>query len=296
MTEATPAALLVVGATGQIGAHILTRLGDRPVLALAREPGRLPRLKSLQPAAFEAEQGFAPDAELPRQAIATIPVWRLAPLADPLAEGGVQRLVCFSTTSVLGKADTSTAHEKAVVERVLDAEQKLQDRSRTHGMALTILRPTLIYGTGRDHTVAAAGRFIRRFGVYPVYGDAMGSRQPVHADDLAAAALSALDNRQTHGRIYALGGGETLSYRDMIARIFTVLERSPRMINIPALPQILALAGGVIPGSELSADVARRMNRDLAFDVGAAAADFGYAPRPFLAGGRGDLFGPGEAT
>jgi len=59
------------------------------------------------------------------------------------------------------------------------------------------------------------------------------------------------------------------------------------------LPQILALAGTIIPGSELSADVARRMNIDLAFDDGSAAADFDYAPRRFLSGGVQDLFGPG---
>lgn len=203
----------------------------------------------------------------------------------------MQRPVCFSTTSVLGKADTSTPHEKTVVDRVGDAERHLQNRSHANDMALTILRPTMIYGTGRDRTVAAAGRFIRRFGVYPVYGEALGARQPVHADDLAAAALLALDNPQIHGRIYALGDAEPLSYRELTTRIFTVLGRSPRMINIPGLPQVLALAGTVIPGSELSADVAYRMNQDLAFDDGAAAADFGYAPRDFLSGGEHDLFG-----
>jgi hypothetical protein len=34
------------------------------------------------------------------------------------------------------------------------------------------------------------------------------------------------------------------------------------------------------------------MNQDLAFDDGAATADFGYAPRGFLSGGEQDLFGP----
>lgn len=291
MADAPGAPLLVIGATGQIGEFILARADDRAVTAMVRSPGRLPKLGNLQTVAFEADQGIARGAALPGQAVATLPVWLLAPLADQLAEQGVQRLVCFSTTSVLGKAGTSTPHEMAVVERVRDAERHLQRRAGANNMALTILRPTLIYGAGRDRTIAAAGRFIRRFGIYPVYGAASGARQPVHADDLAAAALSVLDNPQTHGRVYALGGAETLSYRDMIGRIFTVLQRSPRMIRVPGLPRILAFAGAVAPGSELSADVAYRMNQDLAFDDGAAGTDFGYAPRDFLSGGIPDIFG-----
>lgn len=293
MPEVGPNPLLVVGATGQIGGHILARTIGRPVIAMARVPGNLPDQENLRPVTFDAELAFTGISEKPPQAIATIPVWHLAPVVDQLAEHGVQRLVCFSTTSVLGKADTSTASERAIVDRVYDAEQSLRDRSDARGIALTILRPTLIYGTGRDQTIASAARFIRRFGFYPVHGNARGARQPVHADDLAAAALSALDIPQTHGRIYALGGAETLSYRDMVARIFQALGRPPRMVNVPGLPQMLALAGAVIPGSELSADVARRMNVDLAYDDGSAATDFDYAPRSFLSAGIQDVFGPG---
>ena len=138
---------------------------------------------------------------------------------------------------------------------------------------------------------SAAARFIGRFGFYPVHGAAAGRRQPVHADDLAAAALAALDCDTAAGRSYALGGGETLAYRDMIGRIFDVLDRPRRIVRTPLLPVMLDVAGAVLPGSELTGDVARRMNMDLDFDDGSAARDFGYAPRGFLSGGRADLFG-----
>jgi hypothetical protein len=77
----------------------------------------------------------------------------------------------------------------------------------------------------------------------------------------------------------------------MISRIFGVLDKPVRIVRTPLLPAILDVAGRVVPGSELTGDVARRMNADLDFDDGTAAREFGYAPRPFLQGGRADLVG-----
>ena len=288
MGEMTP--LLILGATGQIGTYLLARTVERHVVALARDPDRLPPRHNLSAHVFAAAEDLPSAAA---QAVVTIPVWLVPGYLDRLADSGVRRLVCFSTTSVLGKADSQSRRERAVVARVAGAEAQLKARADDLDIALTVLRPTMIYGTGRDQTIAAAARFIQRFGWYPVHGAAMGARQPVHAADLAAAALAAMDVPGTHGRVYALGGGETLAYREMISRIFAALGRPARTLCVPFLPQFLGIAGAVVPGSELSADVARRMNLDLAFDDGSAAADFGYAPRGFLAGGREDLFGPG---
>jgi nucleoside-diphosphate-sugar epimerase len=145
----------------------------------------------------------------------------------------------------------------------------------TAGIGVTILRPTLIYGAGEDANVSAAARFIQRYGFFPLAWNAQGLRQPVHADDLASGALVALERPQTIGRTYALPGGETLPYRAMIERIFEALGRRPRFLRIPGLAAV--------------SDLARRMARDQAFDIGPAARDLGYAPRRFLAGGRSDL-------
>ena len=281
--------LLVIGATGQIGQPLMHRAGDRVTLALARDPDAVSGIPVL---AFHAEDGLpVARGDWPGAAIATVPVWLLAEHAGELAARGTRRLVCFSTTSIFGKAETSNAHERAVVEKVTSAEARIRDVCEANGIVLTILRPTLIYGAGADKTITAAARFIRRFGFYPVHGAAAGKRQPVHADDLAAAALAALDCDAAAGRSYALGGGETVAYCDMIGRIFDVLGRPRRFVRVPGLPALLDIAGAVIPGSELTGDVARRMNMNLDFDDGSAARDFGYAPRAFLSGGHADPFG-----
>ena len=267
----------------------MRRAGARAVLALARNPDGVDGGGAL---AFNAGGALPQVSDAwPDATISTLPVWLLAEHAGELAARGTRRLVCFSTTSIFGKADTRNTHERAVVDKVSAAEACIRGVCENNAIGLTILRPALIYGAGADKTITAAARFIRRFGFYPVHGSAAGKRQPVHADDLAAAALAALDCDAAVGRSYALGGGETLAYRDMIGRIFDVLGRPRRIVRAPLLPAMLDVAGTVLPGSELTGDVARRMNMDLDFDDGSAARDFGYAPRGFLSGDRADLFG-----
>ena len=279
--------VLVLGATGQIGRNILNRTRGNPVLALARRPAEI------DSAPGRSAHGLTDisdlDGSLPEQAIATIPIWLLPPLVDQLTKRGLRRLVCFGTTSIDGKSESRNRYEREVVTRIKAVERELPNLAARADVALTVLRSTLIYGEGEDRTVTSAARFIRRFGFYPVYREATGKRQPVHADDLAAGALLALENDETVGRTYALGGGETLTYRDMIARIFAVLGRPERIVSVSMLPALLSVAGTLLPGSELSGDVAHRMNIDLDFDDGSAGRDFGYAPRPFLSAGLDDL-------
>ena len=93
-------------------------------------------------------------------------------------------------------------------------------------MPLLLLRPTLIYGCGMDRNVSVLAGLAQRFGVVPLAGQAAGLRQPVHADDLARAAFDALGAVATHGRAYALPGGETLPYREMVARVCATLDPS----------------------------------------------------------------------
>jgi nucleoside-diphosphate-sugar epimerase len=143
----------------------------------------------------------------------------------------------------------------------------------------TVLRPALIYGLGLDRNVTAAARFIRRWHCFPLGGSGKGLRQPVHADDLAAAALAALDLPAAEGQSFNLGGADTLSYRQMIQRIFEALGQHPRFLRVPFLARLPGAIGAV----------AARMEQDLAFDGGEFWRLAAIAPRRFLAGGSSDL-------
>jgi nucleoside-diphosphate-sugar epimerase len=274
----TAGPVLVLGATGQIGRCLLRRLAaaGRPGIAVCRRPE-----PSLAPAMEWLAGDLSRPLDLgdlkPAAAIHATGAWLLPPQLPMLRQAGVERLVCFSSTSMLAKAASPSAREREVARLLAAAETAVG----AAGIPWTLLRPALIYGLGLDRNVTAAARFIRRWHCFPLGGAGRGLRQPVHADDLAAAALAALDVPASEGRSFNLGGGETLSYRVMIERIFAVLGERPRFIRLPFLA---FLPGGI-------GAVAQRMEQDLAFDQGAFWALAGLAPRPFLSAGRSDLGG-----
>jgi uncharacterized protein YbjT (DUF2867 family) len=123
----------------------------------------------------------------------------------------------------------------------------------------------------------------RRLGWFMIPRDATGLRQPVHVDDLAAAALAACDSPAAHGRAYDLSGGEALPWREMVARTLSALSPPPRLLEVPMPLFRLALGAARLAGKAegFGGGVIARLREDLVFDIEPARADFGYAPRGF---------------
>lgn len=283
--------ILVTGASSQIGQCVVRRLcaARVPVVALGRR-----RPKTTMDARLRFINGDleATDMALPESLSSVVHIagiWLLPNHLDALHARGVRRIVAFSSTSIFVKGQSSNAGERDLVARMMAAEAEVAARCEALGIVWTVLRPTLVYGLGIDRNVSRAAGFIQRFGVYPLATAATGLRQPVHADDLAAAALAALESPAAAGRSYELGGGEVLGYREMIGRIFDALGRRRRFVAIPGLEILAAVAGFVLRRPEVTAEMVRRMRRDLVCDNGPAARDLSYRPRRFLAAGRVDL-------
>ena len=213
--------------------------------------------------------------------IAVCPLWAVPEHFSLLEAAGARRLVALSSTSRFTKRDSAAASERAIAARLAVAEDEVLDWARARGIAATILRSTMIYDGIHDRNVTRIARFIRRVGFYPVAGAATGLRQPIHADDVAAACQAALGCDGLHDA-YEISGGETLTYRDMVQQIFIWLDRLPRLVTIP-LPLVRAAAPlvSLLPGLEFLPTMAVRMNEDLVFDHAAAAQDFGFQPRAF---------------
>ena len=216
--------------------------------------------------------------------ICVAPIWVLPDYFSLIEASGARRVVVLSSTSRFTKVDSGDTAENAVAAKLIDSEAQLQAWAASCGIELVILRPTLIYGLGRDKNISEIARFILRFGFFPLLGRAQGLRQPIHAEDVAAACFAALQAPNAANRAYNISGGETLPYREMVAHVFKALGRPVRLVTVPLWAFRLAVAVlRYLPRyRHWSASMAERMNRDLVFDHAEAAHDLGCKPRGFV--------------
>lgn len=265
--------VLVAGASSQIGCFLLPELAGAgaTVLGLSR---------SRQPAAAGVNwiRGALPAPPAP--AAEALSIGSFAPLdalAAWLAAGGaprLERVVATSSMSAESKRASPVAAERAIAQRLRDGEAALARACDRRGIAWTILRPTLIYGAGRDRSLTPLARRAVRWRVFGLPAGT-GLRQPVHAADVAAAVLRALDGHAA-GRIIPIGGGERLPAREMFARVRASLPVATLPVPIPAA--LLAMGRGLVPSMR---GPLTRLEQDLVADNHDLEHLLGVHPRGF---------------
>jgi nucleoside-diphosphate-sugar epimerase len=280
ISEVKQAKILVIGGTGVVGSYIvehLVRRGERPfVLSRSQRDG--PGIEWIRGDMTEPEALNLPAITT---LYCTADAVLLANILPQLCSPTLKRLVVFTSTSVITKQDTEIVAERESLRKLAEAEQTIATVCEQHGIGWTILRPTLIYREGRDTNITPLSRLIRRFGFMPLVGGGPGLRQPVHAEDLAIGAIAAAASPAAINKLYSLPGPETVSYREMIGRIFDGLRLPRRMIPVsPLLWRIaFALAKPLFPGANVAMGI--RMMKDMTFDATPAVRDFGWNPRAF---------------
>ncbi|MBX3726518.1 MAG: NAD-dependent epimerase/dehydratase family protein [Xanthomonadales bacterium] len=278
--------VLVLGGSGLVGAHLVRQLAAAgvPVHATTRASAPPPALANLAHwhcgPAFSLETGEGPWPDLPMLAsagpLAALPGWlrRVAP-------SNLQRLVALGSTSEAGKRDSPDPAERALAARLHAAQEDLATTCDPRHIAWTVLRPTLIWGDGRDRNLSRLAALARRLPCLPVPTGARGGRQPIHARQVATAVAAAMATDHAAGRALDLPGAETMPYHEMARRVAAAVAPPGRVCALPGLVWTARVAAAFgLAGRDLAAVLAR-CRQDLVFDRAPARALLGLRDEPF---------------
>ena len=167
--------------------------------------------------------------------------------------------------------------------------QALSDYGRTKGLGegavrdafpgATIIRPSVVFGPEDDFTNRFAS--MARLRILPVIAPATRF-QPIFARDLGRAiAMAALDPQRHGGKVYELGGPETLTMRELNARVAAIAGQSPAIVDVPDLVASGLAMFGFLPGAPLSSDQWKMLQSDnVAADGASGLEAFGIVPTP----------------
>lgn len=272
--------VLLTGATGLLGGEILKLLlaEEHEIRCLLRPDS--PNASRLH--GVEIFRGNAADEEDLYRALggmdALLHVAGIEHSPGVLAasrRAGVERVVVVGSTSV-HSAYAFRAGPKLRMEELV----------RGSGLAWTIVRPSMIYGSERDRNVHRLLRFLDRSPVFPIFGPGTNLWQPVFHEDCARGVLEALKRPSSVHRSYDLPGAEPLAYLDMVKTAAASLGRSPRIVKLPIEPVRRSLIAAERLRLPLPIDSGQvvRLREDKAYPYDDARRDLDYAPRPFRDG------------
>ncbi|SCT97262.1 UDP-glucose 4-epimerase [Mammaliicoccus lentus] len=149
---------------------------------------------------------------------------------------------------------------------------------------ITILRPTMIYGSSRDRNMYKLIKFIDKSPVFPIFGDGKNLMQPVTATDLAIAYQQVLDNAEVcKNQNYNLSGKYPIKYKELIKTVSSKLDKNIILFPIPIKLSYYAVLVGnrILPKFPLNEEQVLRMKEDKDFTHLKANRDFGYSPMSF---------------
>lgn len=273
---ATADAPWLLGASGQVGYCLQHRLGHACV-PCARSVPRWAETDAARWRCFDLwTHGDAPACA---RLISAGPLDAAVAWLERVGPGALRRIVALGSMSAVHKQASPARAEREIAQRLLDAERRLCAFAARHGIVCTILRPTLIWGAGMDHSLTPFAQNAAQRGFALIPSGARGLRQPVHADDLAALGIALLAVDCTAATIFEAAGGERLPLRDMLAR--TARSVGARALQVPVTGGALSVLARVAAGLGIdSAALARAMQDQCAGDD-AVWRRHGLVPRAF---------------
>lgn len=238
--------IVVTGGAGNVGSHTVKRLVElgQPVRALVRSRKRAEERGRLKGLDIEWVEGDVTRPETLRPAFrdATAVVHTVAiaiekggrsyeainyqgtvNVVNAVRDVGTRRLVNISQ---LG-ADSKLPY------RFLASKGKAQDYVAASDLDWTALRPSAIWGAYDEFANSFAKLAPFSPFIFPIVGDENAKFHLVWIEDVVTSIVKVLDDPQTIGKEYELGGPEILTLEEIERRTLTAIGARRLMVRLP---------------------------------------------------------------
>lgn len=217
-------------------------------------------------------------------------------LLEAAVKYGVERFVHCSTVGVHGDVKVPPATEESpyapadMYQRTkLEGELLAREYSAKNGLALSVIRPTAIYGPG-DMRLLKIFKLATK-SISPVIGTGRIFYHMVYIDDLVQGFILAGEVEAAIGEAFIIGGAENMILDDLLSTIAVITGRPDKKIHLPALPFQLAgsLCEKICIPLGIEPPIYRRrvdfFTKSRSFDISKAKRLLGYSPQYDLRAG-----------
>jgi uncharacterized protein YbjT (DUF2867 family) len=254
--------IVVTGASGYVGSHIVNRLANmgRPVRAMVRsrrsaEKGS--RLEGLEIEWIEADvtrpETLEPALEGATGIVHTVAIaiekggrtyqainyQGTINVVESAKKAGVRRLINISQLGA----------NSALPYRFLASKGKAQEYVAASDLDWTAFRPSVIWGPEDEFANTFARLVPFSPIIYPIVGDENAKFQPIWVEDVVTCVVTALDEPDTIGNEYELGGPEVLTLEEIERRTLKAVGARRSMVRfpMPLLRGVVTLMEFVMP-------------------------------------------------
>lgn len=288
--------ILLTGATGFVGGHLLEELRKRPeVVRCLVHRSRSPEL--LRGDNVEAVQGSVLDKDSlvgPMQGVDTV-----VHLVAVIREKGP---ATFQSVNHLGTRNAVQSAREAGVSRFVHmsangarndprfpyllSKWQGEDEVRGSGLAYAILRPSIIFGQG-DEFITVLADLIKKLPVVPIIGPGTTLLQPIWVHDVVRCLVAILDGGDKFmGRETTIGGPQQLTYEQIVETIISVLgvKRWRTHVPLTLMKPLVRLGERVLPYPPITSAELTMLAIDNVAEPDAVMKQFGFDPLPLREG------------
>jgi NADH dehydrogenase len=181
---------------------------------------------------------------------------RLARLAR---QAGIARFIHVSALGADPRSSSAYARSKAA------GEEAVRDGFPT----ATILRPSVVFGP-EDQFFNRLAAMAMVSPVMPLIGGGETRFQPVYVGDVAAAVVRCIDDPDTAGRTYELGGPRVYTLRALTELLLEEIRRKRLLVDLPfGLATMQARVLSLLPNPPLTPDQVELLKGDNVVSSGA---------------------------